>query len=54
MKGNIIVIPNGFDKDDLVIDGSNDKSFSFAYVGTLYEGKRDVSSFFKCLQGFIE
>lgn len=54
MKGNIIVIPNGFDKDDLVIDGSNDKSFSFAYVGTLYEGKRDVSILFKCLQGLIE
>lgn len=54
MKGNISVIPNGYDKDDLLIDESSDVSFSFAYVGALYEGKRDVSTLFKCLRELID
>ena len=56
MKGNLSVIPNGYDKDDFPaadpID-QNDK-FSFAYVGTLYAGKRDVSKLFEKIKELID
>ena len=55
MRGNISVIPNGFDKDDILIeDVVYDGKFSFAYVGALYEGKRDLSVLFSCLKSLID
>ena len=56
MKGNISVIPNGFDTDDLLNENSyaEDGMFSFAYVGALYEGKRDISALFMCLKKLID
>ena len=46
----ILVIPNGFDKEEQVAFHCSKKLFSFAYVGTLYEGKRDISILFKFLK----
>jgi hypothetical protein len=50
-----IVIPNGFDEEDRVTEAiTEDGMFSFAYVGALYEGKRDLSLLFQAIREMID
>ena len=56
MKRPLTVIPNGFDREDrggLDVTAPADK-LSFAYVGALYEGKRDLSVLFRCLRRLVD
>jgi hypothetical protein len=50
------MIPNGYDIDDFSLYSEfNDKNmFSFTYVGTLYDGKRDLSIIFRTLKELID
>jgi len=49
------MIPNGYDKEDIKIYSSEQNSdLNIAYVGSLYEGKRDISVIFKVLSEIIE
>lgn len=45
------MIPNGYDVSDIQSDFIHNKSdkLTFAYAGTLYEGKRDISPIFRAL-----
>ncbi|MFM8577367.1 MAG: hypothetical protein ACKOCN_00965 [Planctomycetaceae bacterium] len=49
------VVPNGFDPDDVLalepidVDDATGRMLHFAYVGSLYGGKRDLSPFFGAL-----
>ena len=51
-----LVIPNGYDPDDekLLAQAQRDSKFSFAYVGSLYEGKRDLSLLFRAIREMID
>ncbi len=50
------VIYNGFDEDDYFYseDLINDDKFTLTYVGSLYDGKRDISTVFKALRELID
>ena len=49
------MIPNGYDKEDIKIYSSEQNSvLNITYVGSLYEGKRDISVIFKVLSEIIE
>ena len=51
-----VVIPNGYDPDDekRLMPDKQDLRFSFAYVGALYEGKRDLSLLFRAIREMID
>lgn len=55
-----VVIPNGFDSDDIVEMAEEygecleEKTLTFAYCGTLYRGKSDFRLFFKALEELIK
>jgi len=57
-KGKFILVPNGFDLEDLVfLENSKSfgkKIFRIAYVGGLYGGKRDLSFLFSSLSNLIK
>lgn len=48
------VIPNGYDKSDIKKKIEDVNTFSFAYVGALYEGKRDLGAFFEGIKQIID
>jgi hypothetical protein len=49
------VLTNGFDKEDLsqISDTLHKQKFNFVYTGSLYEGKRDLSTLFEVLKDLI-
>lgn len=51
-----VVIPNGYDEGDRPKAGhiTADETFSFAYVGSLYEGKRNLDALFRALREMID
>lgn len=51
-----VVIPNGYDDADTSFDQEiqDDGLLTFAYVGALYEGKRDLGELFSMLYSLIE
>lgn len=53
-KGQVRVIPNGFDRADCPAAEAEDGRFSFAYVGALYEGKRDLGLLFQVCADLIQ
>ena len=51
------VIPNGYDDKDrsyITDTAPEEKKFSFAYVGSLYEGRRDMGNLFRAIRWAIE
>jgi len=49
------MIPNGYDKEDIKIYSSEqNRDLNITYVGSLYEGKRDISVIFKVLSEITE
>lgn len=48
------VIPNGYDTGDIKKKAEVTNTFSFAYVGALYEGKRDLGAFFEGLKQVMD
>lgn len=51
-ESKAIVIPNGFDVEDIPKERTDKKSdkFVFTYVGALYDGRRDISNLFLALK----
>lgn len=47
------LMTNGYDEGDN-LNGSAGHNFSFVYVGSLYEGKRDLSPLFSVLNGLVD
>ena len=54
-QNKVFVIPNGYDESDRPLTTScpNDDAFSFAYVGSLYNGARDLSLLFEVLSELV-
>lgn len=50
----VAVIPNGYDTDDRPPETAADGDFSFAYVGALYEGRRDLGAVFRACARLVE
>lgn len=50
----VVVIPNGYDTNDFKNNVDEPSSFSFAYVGALYEGKRNLGSLFEGIKAIID
>lgn len=52
-EGKVQVIPNGFDVDDKPLKCGKtccNSKFTLSYMGSLYEGKRDIGPLFKALR----
>ena len=55
INNKIDVIYNGYDNlpHIEILPSVNKKDLNFCYVGTLYDGKRDISPLFKILNAFL-